>query len=131
MILKLPVRFEGTKGEKIIYTLFDSGATFSCMHLDFAEEIAEAQQMLTPLEVVTTNEWTYLNINEKIVSDFYINGIRMSDEFAVVNNLIGDVIIGSTTLRKWRIDLDYENITVTIDSKNRKAILIDLKFVTN
>ncbi len=28
MIIKLPVLFEGTLGSKILYTLFDSGATF-------------------------------------------------------------------------------------------------------
>jgi hypothetical protein len=131
MILKLPVRFEGTKGEKILYTLFDSGATFSCIHPDFAEEIAEPQKMLTPLEVATGSQGINFNIKEKIVSDFYINGIRMSDEFAIVPNLMGDAIIGITTLRKWRINLDYENNVVTIDSKDRKAILIDLKLVAN
>ena len=30
-IIRIPMRFEGSKGEKILYTLFDSGATFSCI----------------------------------------------------------------------------------------------------
>jgi hypothetical protein len=127
MILKLPVRFEGTKGEKILYTLFDSGATFSCMHPDFAEEIAEPQKMLTPLEVVTASQGTYIKISERITPDFYINDIRMSDEFMVVPNLSEDAIIGDTTLQKWRIKLDFEHDTVIIDPKIAKAILKELK----
>ncbi len=127
MILKLPVRFEGAKGEKILYTLFDSGATFSCIHPDYAEEIAEPQKMITPLEVATASQGTYLKISEKIVSEFYIDDIRMSDEFAVVPNLSEDAIIGVTTLQKWRIKLDFEHDTVIIDPKIAKAILKDLK----
>lgn len=30
-IIKIPLRFEGSKDEAVIYTLFDSGATFSCI----------------------------------------------------------------------------------------------------
>jgi predicted aspartyl protease len=127
MILKLPVRFEGTKGEKILYTLFDSGATFSCMHPDFAEEIAEPQKMLTPLEVAMASQGTFLKISERITPDFYINDIRMSDEFMVVPNLSEDTIIGVTTLQKWRIKLDFEHDTVIIDPKIAKAILKQLK----
>ena len=127
MILKIPVRFEGTKGEKILYTLFDSDTTFSCMHPDFAEEIAEPQKMLTPLEVATASQGTYLKISERITPDFYIDDIRMSDEFMVVPNLSKDAIIGVTTLQKWRIKLDFEHDTVIIDRKIAKAILKELK----
>lgn len=127
MILKLPVRFEGTKGEKILYTLFDSGATFSCIHPDHAEEIADPQKMITPLEVATASQGTYLKISERITPDIYINDIRMSDEFMVVPNLSEDATIGVTTLQKWRIKLDFEHDTVIIDPKITKAILKNLK----
>ena len=30
-IIKVPLLFMGSKGEKTIYTLFDSGAGFSCI----------------------------------------------------------------------------------------------------
>lgn len=127
MIIKIPVRYEGTKGEKILYTLFDSGATFSCIHPDFAEEIAEPQKMLTPMDVATASQGTYLKIRERITPDFYIDDIRMSDEFMVVPNLSEDAIIGVTTLQKWRIKLDFEHDTVIIDPKIAKAILKQLK----
>lgn len=127
MILKLPVRFEGTKGEKILYTLFDRRATFSCIHPDHAEEIADPQKMITPLEVATASQGTYLKISERITPDIYINDIRMSDEFMVVPNLSEDAIIGVTTLQKWRIKLDFEHDTVIIDPKITKAILKNLK----
>jgi hypothetical protein len=97
------------------------------MHPDFAEEIAEPQKMLTPLEVATASQGTYLKISERITPDFYIDDIRMSDEFMVVPNLSKDAIIGVTTLQKWRIKLDFEHDTVIIDPKIAKAILKELK----
>jgi len=100
MIIKIPVRYEGSTGEKVLYTLFDSGSTFSCIHPDFAEEIAPPQQMRVPLEVSTSGEGTYMKIEEKLLTEFYINEIRMSDEFMVVPNLSEHAIIGATTMQK-------------------------------
>jgi predicted aspartyl protease len=127
MIIKLPVRFEGANGEKILYTLFDSGATFSCIHPYFAEQIAAPQKLRYNLEVATASEGHYLKIFEKILTEFYINDIRMSDEFSIVAGLSEEAIIGVTTLQKWRIKLDFENDTVIIDPKIAKAILKELK----
>jgi hypothetical protein len=39
-VIKFPLRFEGSKGEKVLYTLFDSGATFSCMRPEHASDLA-------------------------------------------------------------------------------------------
>ncbi|MEI9910841.1 MAG: hypothetical protein WDO71_14910 [Bacteroidota bacterium] len=36
MIIRLPIRFEGSVGEKTLYGLFDTGATFSCIHPDMS-----------------------------------------------------------------------------------------------
>ena len=36
-IIKLPLLYEGSKGEKHLYTLFDSGAIFSCINPEVAE----------------------------------------------------------------------------------------------
>ncbi len=127
MIIKIPVRYEGALGEKVLYTLFDTGATFSCIHPDHAIEISAPIKMRTPMEVATASMGNYLKAEERIIPDFYIYDIRMSDEFMVVPGLSEDVIIGVTTMRKWRIKLDFEHDTVIIDPKIAKAILKQLK----
>jgi hypothetical protein len=38
-ILKLPLHFEGSEGEKTGYTLFDSGVSFSCVNPDFLGQL--------------------------------------------------------------------------------------------
>jgi predicted aspartyl protease len=127
MIIRLPVLFEGSAGSKTLYALFDTGATFSCIHPDHVKTIAHSEKLFRPLEVATADAGRYMKITEAIRSDFYINDIRMSDEFMIVPNLSEEVIIGVTTMQKWRIKLDFEHDTVIIDPKIAKAILKDLK----
>ena len=122
-IIKIPLRFEGSKGERTLYTLFDSGATFSCISADYAAELATLEKMRHPLEVATAARDTYLRIEYAIRLDFYYNDIRLSDEFMVIPNLSEDAILGVNTLQKWRIKLDFEHDTVIIDPKVAKAML--------
>jgi predicted aspartyl protease len=127
MIIRLPIRFEGSAGEKTLYGLFDTGATFSCIHPDYVKSIAHTEKLFRPLEIATASDGVFMKIEERVVTDFYIHDIRMSDEFYVVPNLSEDAIIGVTTMQKWRIKLDFEHDTVIIDPKIAKAILKELK----
>ena len=122
-ILKIPLRFEGSKDEAIIYTLFDSGATFSCISFEYAEKLAHLEKMRKPIELATAARDTYLKIEYAVRLDFYYNDIRLSDEFMVIPNISEDAILGVNTLQKWRIKLDFEHDTVIIDPKVAKAML--------
>jgi hypothetical protein len=122
-IIKIPLRYEGSKGEEVIYTLFDSGATFSCINAEHAARLATLEKMRTPLEIATAAKDTYLRIEYAVRLDFYHNDIRLSDEFMVIDNISEDAILGANTLQKWRIKLDFEHDTIIIDPKVAKAIL--------
>ena len=122
-IIKLPLHYEGSQGEKVLYTLFDSGATFSCISPEAAEDLATLEKLFKPLEVATAAVGHYLRIEERIVVDFYINDVRLSDEFYVVPGLSEDAILGVNTFQKWRIKLDFEHDTVIVDPKVAKAML--------
>jgi hypothetical protein len=122
-IIKIPLHFEGSLGEKTGYSLFDSGASFSCLTPEFLEDLEIPVKMHKPLEIATSAAGSYLKITQRVALDFYYNDIRMSDEFMVIPGLSEDVIIGVNTLQKWRIKLDFEHDTVIVDPKVAKAIL--------
>jgi predicted aspartyl protease len=122
-IIKLPLHYEGSQGEKVLYTLFDSGATFSCINPDAVEDLESPIKLFRPLEVATAAVGHYLRIEERIVVDFYINDVRLSDEFYVMPGLSEDAILGVNTFQKWRIKLDVEHDTVIVDPKVAKAML--------
>jgi len=116
----------GSKGEKTMYALFDTGASFSCISPENAEEIGMVEKMRIPLEVATASRGHYVKIENTLRSDFYYDDIRMSDEFMVVPDLSEEAIIGVNTMQKWRIKLDFEHDKVIIDPKVAKLILKNL-----
>ena len=126
MILRIPLLFEGSKSSKNLYALFDSGATYSCLNEDRADELEIFTSLHTPMRLATASEHVFMEITQRVTLDFYKDDIRLSDEFLVVPNLSEEVIIGATTMQKWRIKLDFEHDTIIIDPKVAKLILINL-----
>ena len=122
-IIKLPLHFEGSQGEKNIYTLFDFGATFSCINPDMVAGLGTPEKLYRPMEVATAAVGHYLKITHRIAVDFYINDVRLSDEFYLIPGLSEDAILGVNTFQKWRIKLDFEHDTVHVDPKVAKAML--------
>jgi len=123
-ILKLPILYVGSENEKILYTLFDSGANLSCINPDFIAGIATPIPLGRVRRLATASEGHYMEIREVIRLDFYINNVLLSDEFLLVPNLSEEAIIGAATLQKWRIKLDFEHDQVIVDPKVAKLQLI-------
>lgn len=127
-ILKHQLRFEGSKDEALLMSLFDSGATLSCIHPDFAEQLGVPEKLRTRIVVQTANG-DNINIGYCLRLDFYLDETRLSDEFLVVPNLSEEAIIGAATMQKWRIKLDFEHDTVHVNPQVAKLILKDIKTI--
>lgn len=126
MIIRLPLRFEGSKGEKHLYALFDSGATYSCINESLVEDLEILTPLHTPMRLATASDHTYMEIKNRSTLDFYHEEVRLSDEFLVVPGLSEEVIIGANTMQKWRLKLDCEHDNVIVDPRVAKLILINL-----
>jgi hypothetical protein len=123
-VLKLPLLFAGSKGEKKMYALFDSGANLSCIHPDFVEHLGNTEKLGRERMISTASEGHFIKITERISLDFYLHDVLLSDEFLVVPGLSEEAIIGAATMQKWRIKLDFEHDTVSVDPKVAKMQLI-------
>ncbi|MFT3750621.1 MAG: retropepsin-like aspartic protease [Agriterribacter sp.] len=123
-ILKLPLQFVGSKGEKTLYTLFDSGANLSCIDPNYLDDLEMPVSLGTTRKLSTASEGHFIEIKERVTLDFYINDVLLSDEFLVVPGLSEEAIIGAATLQKWRIKLDLEHDKVIVDPKVAKLQLI-------
>ena len=122
--IKLPLLFVGSKGEKHLYTLFDSGANLSCIHPDLVTGIETPVALGSLRKLSTASEGHFIEIKERVTLDFYIDDVLLSDEFLLVPGLSEEAIIGAATLQKWRIKMDFEHDTVTVDPKVAKLQLI-------
>ena len=118
------IKLTGSRGSKEVEAIFDSGATYSCI----APELAEELEILTPLPepmIFGTAEKKRVLKSEKAARlNFYLNGYRFSDEFMLIPGLSEEVIIGAATLQKWRMKLDFKNDEVLIDPKVTKLRIL-------
>jgi hypothetical protein len=126
-IIKLPLQYEGSQGEKTLYTLFDSGSTFSCINADYVKGMEKLVKLRHPKLFETASQGHFVEIKHVVRLDFYIDDIVLSDEFMVVPNLSEEAILGVTTMQKWRIKLDFEYDKVVVDPKVAKFMLKELK----
>lgn len=123
-VIKLPLLFVGSKGEKRLYALFDSGANLSCIHPAYIDQIANAEMLPNPRFVLTASEGHRIEVTHRVTVDFWINDVMVSDEFLLVPGLTEETVIGAATMQKWRIKLDFEHDTVHVDPKVMKMQLI-------
>jgi predicted aspartyl protease len=123
-IIKHPLLYSGTEGEKYLYTLFDSGANLSCIHPDHADGLALPQHLGRTRRVSTASETHFIVIEYRITVNFYINDLELSDEFLIVPGLTEEVIIGAATMQKWRIKLDFEHDCLIVDPRVTKMQII-------
>ena len=123
-IIKTPLLFIGSKGEKHLYTLYDSGVNLSCIHPDVLEGLEVPVSLGRTRLVGTASEGHYIEVNERVSLDFYMDDILLSDEFLVIPGLSEEVIIGAATMQKWRIKLDFEHDKAIVDPKVAKMQLV-------
>ena len=123
-VIKLPLLYVGSKGEKILYSLFDTGANLSCINPELVHLLGNPENLGRTRRMATASESHFIEITEVIRLDFYIHDVLLSDEFLLVPGLSEEAVIGAATLQKWRIKLDFEHDTVHVDPKVAKMQLI-------
>jgi len=123
-VIKLPLLFVGSKGEKHLYTMFDSGANLSCINPEFVENLEIPIKLGRTRRILTAEEGAYIEVSERVSLDFFLHDVLLSDEFLVVPGLSEEVILGAATMQKRRIKLDFEHNTVFVDPRVAKMQLI-------
>ncbi len=123
-IIKSPLLFVGSLGEKHLYALYDSGANLSCINPEYLEDLETPVSLGRVRRVATAAEGHYIEISQCVRLDFYMDDVLLSDEFLVIPGLSEEAIIGAATMQKWRIKLDFEHDVATVDPKVAKMQLI-------
>ena len=123
-VIQKELKLVGSKGEQELIALFDSGATYSCIDRSLAAELEILIPLRNLLLLETAEAERVMEVREKVVLDFYLDGYRFSDEFVVIPNLSERLVIGASTMQKWRFKLDFETEEVIIDPRVTKLRLL-------
>lgn len=126
-IIEKPIKLEGSKGEKEVIAIFDSGSTYSCIEPELASELGIVENIPTPMDFSTAKKGEKLIATNRVSLNFYLDGYRFSDEFMVIPELSHPVIIGAKTLQAWRMKINFETDEVIIDPRVTKLRLLSLK----
>jgi predicted aspartyl protease len=124
MHIERKIKLVGSKGEKEVSALFDSGATYSMLPPEVAKELEILIPLPEPLSFGTAKEGEEVSAKERVVLNFYVDDFRFTDEFMVVEELSEEAIIGVATLQKWRIKLDFEHDRIICDPRTQKLRLV-------
>ena len=116
--------FHGDKGTAKLKALFNSGSTYSCLNPEAATRLSTMLKLSSPLQIDTLSKGRFIQIEDSVRLDFYLNNLRLTDEFMVVPGLAEEAIIGATTMQKWRIKLDFEHDKIITDPRANRMILM-------
>jgi predicted aspartyl protease len=122
LILK-KLRIAGDKGETRLEVLFDTGASASFIRSDVVNKIATTLKLPSPETYTLGDGVGKLRVTETAVLYVYVEGVRISDNFIVSPRLSEPVIIGASTLQKWRIKLDLEEERIIVDKRMTRLLL--------
>lgn len=113
--VNLPIHYEGSLGEKTLKTSFDKSVLYSCIDAGLIKNLC-TKSCLPHIKMFNFNGLPF-EVYHVAMLDFYINKLQLSDEVMVVPNLSEQVIIGELTIRKWRMQLDFEKNSIYVDPK--------------
>jgi hypothetical protein len=109
----------GSKGRSRVTALFDSGASYSCINKNLAEELAHLEPLSEPMEFETAEKDSTVIAEYRITVDFFFTDSdrRFTDELVVIEGLSEELIIGAKTMQAWKIRLDFDREDVIYDKK--------------
>ena len=103
------IKLVGSKCRRDVIARFDREATYSIIRRDIAEAIESIVKFPEPSRRRAPRADGYITVEEAIRTDFYIDIYRLSDEFLVSDAITEAMIIGVLTVRKWRLEFDFEH----------------------
>jgi hypothetical protein len=124
-LLELPCTLVGSRGRTSTVCLFDSGASYSVIRRATAERIARLQPLPEPFVFETAAAGEFITAEFGVILEFFLEDAPrcFTDEFMVLDALSEELIIGATTMQKWRIKLDFAEEKVLYDGRVQRLRL--------
>ena len=105
----------GTRSSDLIRARYDPESKDSLVSRDVAERLGNAGCLPWIVNVTASEVDEALRSCGSVHFDVDVDNVRVLHHFYVVDDLPEEMFIGADMIRKWRISLDPDNETVTID----------------
>ena len=112
----------GNRRSHIVRVIYNTDARDSLVRRDIAEKLGDAGPLPSHLRIKATNAHDALSAYHSVSLDIDVDGIRLMHHFYVVDNLAEELIAGADLIRKWKISLDPDTNTVTVDPRAESLV---------
>lgn len=107
--------FEGSAASIKLDALYDLKSSFSCISPETARRLGVVDKVSEPFMLHTQKRGHYIDVTESSYLSFYVDDVKLTDEFYLIPGLTEDAIIGAYTIRIWRLLLDEKSGAVKIN----------------
>ena len=118
----------GTRGSDTVRVVYDGGLPDSFVRGDIAEILGAPAPSIRPIHFVMADRQEEVTAETCISLNLQVDGILIWHWFYVVDGLPEELIAGADMIRKWKISLNPDNETVTVDPRaedlNRRTGII-------
>ena len=107
----------GHLGSGTVRVLYDTGSGSSFVRRSVAENLGNIVHTLLPMTFTMADGWGTLTVDQDVALYIDVDGTGLMHHFYVVDNLAEELIAGADLIRKWKISLDPDTQTVTVDPR--------------
>ncbi|MYC38584.1 MAG: retroviral-like aspartic protease [Chloroflexi bacterium] len=107
----------GNRGSDTARVLYDSGASKSFIRADIAKILGDTGPAVETLTFMMADGQVGFTADSIMNLAVDAEGIRLTHNFYVVEDLAEELVIGADIIQQWKIVLDLENETVSIDPR--------------
>jgi len=107
----------GNRGSDTARVLYDSGASKSFIRAGIAKILGDTGTAVETLTFMMADGQVGFTADSIMNLAVDAEGIRLTHNFYVVEDLAEELVIGADIMQQWKIVLDLENETVSIDPR--------------
>ena len=108
----------GNRRGDTVRVLYDTGAGASFVRRDIAEPLGDIVNTPSRVQFMTANAEETLTVDQVAILDVEVDGTQLGYTFYVAEDLAEELIIGADMMQKFKISLDLDSESVSIDPRS-------------
>ncbi len=107
----------GERGSDTVRVLYDTGASASFVRRDIAEPLGDFAASPISMQFMMADGQEAFTVNHTINLVVDVDDARLVHSFYVADDLAEELVIGADMMQKFKITLDMEGETVSVDPR--------------
>ena len=107
----------GERGSDTVRVLYDTGASASFVRRDIAEPLGDFAASPISMQFMMADGQEAFTVNHTINLVVDVDNARLVHSFYVADDLAEELVIGADMMQKFKITLDMEGETVSVDPR--------------